>query len=180
MQIDRLGTKKRYFDVKLEYIIYLIIWCCSLPKFVILILFVDCATYNVIAFHANLKTHLYNLSVKSTIKFDYVRLNKGNGYDPKTGIFTAPEDGVYSFAWSFLSGRGSTVYMATVVDNVDHVYTLTDTHQTSSNTSYHLLCELEKGNKVWIRIWHIPAKFIHRGLYTYFSGNKLHSIWTLS
>lgn len=135
-------------------------------------MFLDCASNNVIAFHANLKTHLYNLFVKTTIKFDYVQLNKGNGYDPKTGIFTAPEDGVYSFAWSFLSQSGSIVYIATVVDNVDHVFALTDGKH-SNITSGHLLHELKKGNKVWIRIWHVPAKFIHGGFYTYFSGSKI-------
>lgn len=141
------------------------------------IFFLDCVAYNVIAFHANLKSHLNNVPVNSTIKFENVQLNKGNGYDPKTGIFTAPEDGVYSFAWSFLSQAGGTVYIAAVVDNADHAHTCIETQQSKFiNTSGHLLYELRKGNKVWIRTWHIPATFIHGGFYTYFSGSKINSI----
>ncbi|XP_022300645.2 uncharacterized protein LOC111108853 [Crassostrea virginica] len=69
----------------------------------------DCTTdnRNVIAFQANLKHNLQNLPINTALKFDNVRLNKGGGYDPNTGIFTAPEDGVYSFAWSFLSNNGN-------------------------------------------------------------------------
>lgn len=137
----------------------------------------DCVAYNVIAFHANLKSHLNNVPVNSTIKFENVQLNKGNGYDPITGIFTAPEDGVYSFSWSFLSQAGGTVYIAGVVDNADHAHTCIETQQSKFiNTSGHLLYELRKGNKVWIRTWHIPATFIHGGFYTYFSGSKINSI----
>ena len=61
---------------------------------------------NVIYLQANLSPNLQNLPIKNAIKFDVVLLNKGKGYDAKTGVFTAPEDGVYSFAWSFLSNKG--------------------------------------------------------------------------
>lgn len=175
MQINRMGTKTRYVYVKLGYFdISSIIWFyVSIHVFS----FLDCVAYNVIAFHANLKSHLNNVPVNSTIKFENVQLNKGNGYDPKTGIFTAPEDGVYSFAWSFLSQAGGTVYIAAVVDNADHAHTCIETQQSKFiNTSGHLLYELRKGNKVWIRNWHIPATFIHGGFYTYFSGSKINSI----
>lgn len=66
----------------------------------------DCTAYNVIAFHAYLKSTLHNITPNTTITFESVHLNKGDGYDPASGIFTAPEDGVYSFAWSFLSKKG--------------------------------------------------------------------------
>uniref|UniRef100_A0A8W8LVZ6 C1q domain-containing protein n=1 Tax=Magallana gigas TaxID=29159 RepID=A0A8W8LVZ6_MAGGI len=74
-------------------------------------------TGSVIAFHASLKNHLRNVPVNTIIKFEKVHLNKGNGYDPATGVFIAPEDGVYSFAWSFVTGKGDTMYLAAVVDN---------------------------------------------------------------
>ena len=42
----------------------------------------------VIAFHANLMPSLQNLPTNTTLKFDEVLLNKGDGYDSNTGIFT--------------------------------------------------------------------------------------------
>nr|XP_022301235.1 complement C1q-like protein 3 [Crassostrea virginica] len=137
----------------------------------------DCAVYNVVAFHANLNSHLNNLDPNTTIKFENVQLNKGNGYDPNTGIFTAPEDGVYSFAWSFLSKVGGTVYLAAVIENADHAHTCIGNQQSSYiSASGHLLYELKEGNKVWLRTWHVPATFIHSGYYSYFSGSKINSL----
>ena len=152
----------------------------SLEKpFLILFFFLtpDCAVYNVVAFHANLNSHLNNLDPNTTIKFENVQLNKGNGYDPNTGIFTAPEDGVYSFAWSFLSKVGGTVYLAAVIENADHAHTCIGNQQSSYiSASGHLLYELKEGNKVWLRTWHVPATFIHSGYYSYFSGSKINSL----
>lgn len=137
----------------------------------------DCTAYNVIAFHAYLKSTLYNVTPNTTITFESVHLNKGDGYDPATGIFTAPEDGVYSFAWSFLSKKGGTVYFAAVVKNADRVHTCINNQQsTHISTSGYLIYELKRGNKVWIRTWYVPATYIHGGYYTYFSGSKINSI----
>ena len=137
----------------------------------------DCAVYNVVAFHANLNSHLINLEPNATIKFGNVQLNKGNGYDPNTGIFTAPEDGVYSFAWSFLSKVGGTVYVAAVIDNADHVYTrIQDQQSKFISTSGHLLHELKEGSRVWLRTFHVAATFIHGSYYSYFSGSKINSL----
>lgn len=83
------------------------------------------------------------------MKFENVQINKGNGYDPKTGVFTAPEDGVYSFAWSILTKTGSIVYIAAVVDDVNHAFTCIDNQKSKwINSSGHLLNQLKKGNKV--------------------------------
>ena len=49
------------------------------------------------------KRHL--LTGNSVMKFDNVEINIGQGYDPSTSIFTAPEPGVYAFAVSFIKGN---------------------------------------------------------------------------
>jgi hypothetical protein len=138
----------------------------------------DCASTHVIAFHAshNTKTHLTNVPVNTTIIFGNVNLNMGNGYNPETGIFTATEDGVYSFTWSVLTNTGGTIYLAAAVDSEDRVYTCVHNSQSSySSTTGHLLQKLRKGNQVRIRIFHQAATFIHTGYYTYFSGSKINS-----
>ncbi|XP_061186963.1 uncharacterized protein LOC133195106 [Saccostrea echinata] len=136
----------------------------------------DCTANHVIAFHANIKSHLNDVPINTTIKFNNVQLNKGEAYDPETGIFTAPEEGVYSFAWSFLSKQGGTVYIAATVNKIDRAHTCIGIQQSQYiSTSGNLIFELMKGNKVWIRVWHIPATFIHGGYYTYFSVSKINS-----
>ncbi|XP_062596086.1 heavy metal-binding protein HIP-like [Saccostrea cucullata] len=136
----------------------------------------DCTANHIIAFYANIKSHLTNVPVNTTIQFNNVQLNRGGAYDPETGIFTAPEEGVYSFAWNFLSTKGGTVYIAATVDNFDHAHTCIGNQQSQYiSTSGQLIYELKKGNKVWIRVWHVPATFIHGGYYTYFSGSKINS-----
>lgn len=133
----------------------------------------DC-TGSVIAFHASLENHLRNVPVGTVIKFKKVHLNKGTGYDPSTGVFTAPEDGVYSFAWSFLSSKGSTVYIAAVVDNQVQAYTCVNDQQSFHvSTSGHFIYELKKGNKVWIKTWYRTVAYMHADYFSYFSGYKI-------
>lgn len=133
-------------------------------------------TDSVIAFHASLKTHLRNVPVKTIIKFEKVHLNKGNDYDPATGVFTAPEDGVYSFAWSFITSKGGTVYLAAVVDNQVQANTCIYKQQSNHvNASGHLIVELKKGNKVWMETMYHSSTYIHAQNFTYFSGYKINS-----
>ena len=43
------------------------------------------------AFFASLKKHPYtSAGANAVIKFEDVRVNRGKGYDPSTGVFTAP------------------------------------------------------------------------------------------
>merc|ERR1719320_220113 len=54
-----------------------------------------------VAFHADFFNYTdanYNISDGGVIPFDNIILNEGDGYDNNTGIFTAPETGLYSFS----------------------------------------------------------------------------------
>lgn len=133
-------------------------------------------TVSVIAFHASLQSHLRNVPVNTIMKFEKVHLNKGNGYDPATGVFTAPEDGVYSFAWSFLTSKDGTLYTAAVVDNQIQAKSGIEKPQSIYiNTSGHFIQELKKGNKVWIRTYYRTVKFLNADYFSYFSGYKINS-----
>ncbi|VDI61421.1 Hypothetical predicted protein [Mytilus galloprovincialis] len=55
-----------------------------------------------IAFSATRTTDI-TLSSLQTLLFDKVYLNEGGGYNAHTGLFTAPVNGIYYFAVSFLA-----------------------------------------------------------------------------
>ncbi|XP_052078779.1 heavy metal-binding protein HIP-like [Mytilus californianus] len=63
-----------------------------------------------IAFSATRTTDI-TLSSLQTLVFDKVYLNEGGGYNAHTGLFTAPVNGMYYFAVSFLAVRGTTHLM---------------------------------------------------------------------
>jgi hypothetical protein len=42
--------------------------------------------------------HPYTLTgINSVVKFEDVRVNRGHGYNPSTGVFTAPRTGLYHY-----------------------------------------------------------------------------------
>ncbi|WAR13593.1 EMIL1-like protein [Mya arenaria] len=59
-----------------------------------------------IAFQAVLKKKSLVLQTNEPITFDRVFTNEGEGYDEKTGIFTAPVGGLYVFSATILAGNG--------------------------------------------------------------------------
>ncbi|XP_063413026.1 complement C1q subcomponent subunit C-like [Mytilus trossulus] len=48
------------------------------------------------------------LSPLQTLVFDKVYLNEGGGYNAHTGLFTAPVNGIYYFAVTFMAQSGNT------------------------------------------------------------------------
>lgn len=66
------------------------------------------------------------------------------------------------------------IYISAVVDNVARVHTCINSQKSNHiNTSGHLLYELKKGNKVWLRTWHVRATYIHGNRFSFFSGNRI-------
>ncbi|XP_062586362.1 complement C1q-like protein 3 isoform X1 [Saccostrea cucullata] len=61
-----------------------------------------------IAFYAYYSNNFKALATGTTLVFDAVITNLGNGYDKRTGIFTAPSSGVYAFTWT-VNAAGSHV-----------------------------------------------------------------------
>ncbi|XP_061188068.1 uncharacterized protein LOC133196154 [Saccostrea echinata] len=53
----------------------------------------------VIAFYAQMSSAEVSPGVHHTLIFDKVRTNVGNGYNGVTGVFTAPQEGIYAFIW---------------------------------------------------------------------------------
>lgn len=53
-----------------------------------------------VAFSAYLSHDLIHMGIGHTVKCDKVLLNEGNNYSPFTGVFTAPQTGVYLLTFS--------------------------------------------------------------------------------
>lgn len=108
---------------------------------------------------------------KTIIKFKDVALNEGNGYNPNTGKFTAPMDGVYSFSWTYHTKSGSTNYLFGFVNG--KLRAMSGTVATSwQNTSGHLVAKLKKGDQFWVENSLFTASLIYYR-YTYVSGYKI-------
>jgi hypothetical protein len=56
-------------------------------------------TTSVIAFYAYMSRDTPTITIQHPLTFDVVKTNLGNGYHPATGVFIAPESGVYVFTW---------------------------------------------------------------------------------
>lgn len=53
-----------------------------------------------IGFLAKVKSDLTNRPKGSVVIYNDVVTNEGDGYNPSTGIFTAPTEGLYSSSWT--------------------------------------------------------------------------------
>lgn len=47
-----------------------------------------------------MSTTIPSVTGHSTLVFDVMKTNNGNGYHPPTGVFIAPESGIYVFTWT--------------------------------------------------------------------------------
>ena len=106
------------------------------------------------AFQARLKNAINNLPNYAVVKFNQIITNIGNAYDKRTGYFTCPEEGVYSFSWAFLTTPGKSFHTELVVDGIVTTYTYlnaNDHSKTDLSSSNSAVVKLKSGNKVWLR-----------------------------
>lgn len=106
-----------------------------------------------VVFHAELGS--YKTYQKGSIWiYDKVNTNVGNAYDPSTGKFTAPTNGIYQFNWYTLSDPKATSHAGLFVNGEIKA------RQASNNSggSYQLITAgssiallLSKGDEVYIR-----------------------------
>nr|QBA18410.1 type 2 C1q domain-containing protein 4 isoform 3 [Littorina littorea] len=104
---------------------------------------------------------------RATLRFDDVVFNAGNGYDPHTGIFTAPVAGTYAFFFNLMAFVNGKVEILKNGKYIDYVWANSNNDQGASQ----LLVHLEDGGKVWVRQLDIHS--LRGGPYTIFTGYLL-------
>ncbi|XP_052093326.1 complement C1q-like protein 3 [Mytilus californianus] len=124
-------------------------------------------------FFASLTTRPTAVKINEIVKFDDVRVNRVNGYQPSTGIFTAPMSGLYAFNAILYAETGNK--FGYQLNKNDRMYVngyTSDANYGSQTTS--VIIELKKGDQVYIKHRHRNTENIAGHQYSYFSGYFLH------
>jgi hypothetical protein len=124
-----------------------------------------------VAFHAV----AYSSTSVTTIVFDHVITNLGDGYDNTTGVFTVPTTGLYIFSWT-IEAYGRLTESILLVNGKQEG--LSRAHEQSSyydtTTSFAVL-NLTVSDKVWVKVITGIAEARH----TMFSGWKINKTGTV-
>ncbi|CAC5423614.1 unnamed protein product [Mytilus coruscus] len=113
------------------------------------------------------------LSTGEVIKFDQVWTNNGNGYDPSSGVFTAPLAGLYHFAAVVMSVSDATLYLSLYHNNAK-ITTSYITDKGYKTGTFDVVLTLKKGDKVSIRSrQNSQSIFSNSNNYSTFSGNLI-------
>ncbi|XP_055999785.1 complement C1q-like protein 3 isoform X2 [Ostrea edulis] len=112
------------------------------------------------------------VTAHAVVKYHHVLTNWGGAYQPTTGVFTAPYNGLYSFSCSLMSHPENHVHLGIMKSDIglSVVFSNAKTYPQSSQT---LQLLLNKGDKIWIRNNNGRASSIHdRSVsnYNVFSG----------
>lgn len=127
---------------------------------------------HVVGFTATLLNNAIDLPTGSTVVFEYVFYNAGNGYDTTTGIFTCPRSGLYIFYINVEAVNGNEEAAVQLMKNgsgrvsaVSERYV--DGHD---STGGNLLVEhIMEGDRVWVETYSVDNQDLFR-LFTTFSG----------
>ena len=122
------------------------------------------------AFFASLVKNPYTLTgINDVVKFEDVRVNRGQGYNPSTGVFTAPRKGLYHVACLILGGNGHAVHYQ--LNKNDAAYTKGySTKGINTASTISSLVEMMKGDRVFIKHRVSGSQQIHGGHFSTFSG----------
>ncbi|XP_062592072.1 uncharacterized protein LOC134253560 [Saccostrea cucullata] len=107
---------------------------------------------SMIAFHAYMSSTLKSPGGNQILKFDVVKTNAGNGYHPSTGVFIAPESGLYVFSWTLRVRNNADHASELVVNNdvYDILYMYAHTHD--GHVTGIIVADVQSGDDVYVRI----------------------------
>ncbi|XP_072422688.1 cerebellin-3-like isoform X2 [Chiloscyllium punctatum] len=104
--------------------------------------------------------------------FDQVTLNREEGYDNTTGIFTCPIQGVYSFVYSSFPGKGTATSVSLVKNNVEVSSIYSDLSEGNTQFSERtVLIFLAEGDKVCVQLK--KGSVLRQAAYLNFHGYRV-------
>lgn len=105
-----------------------------------------------------------------TLVFPLVITNVGNGYNPSSGIFTAPKAGEYVFFLNVQSYSSQSIFADIVLNGVPKVRTLAYGSSGNFDSGPNLaLLTLQKQDRVWVK-YYKGQGYYNEGPLTTFSG----------
>ncbi|XP_063410386.1 complement C1q subcomponent subunit B-like [Mytilus trossulus] len=114
-----------------------------------------------------------SLSVNEIVKFDKVWTNNADGYDPSSGVFTAPLSGLYHFAAVVMSSSVGNMYLRLFHNNDNITSTRTKVKGYMTGT-FDVVLTLKKEDKIYIKSGHNSQSIFSDGNnYSTFSGNLI-------
>lgn len=107
------------------------------------------------AFSVYLSISDVEISKGYTIKFDTIVTNIGSSYNRYTGVFTAPQDGVYVFSWNLYCSSDGAYFYSQLVANSNVVGAMftdaTGANYTRTTTNV-VVVEINIGDVIYVRI----------------------------
>lgn len=111
------------------------------------------ASSDTVAFTAKLNIEDSYPCHSGVLKFAIVLINEGDGYDPETGIFTCPKDGLYHFTvHASVYGRGQCGIFKGG-EKVVSLYHTSLPDKCSQVASVSAVMKLQKNDDVWVNLW---------------------------
>ncbi|XP_030576897.1 complement C1q tumor necrosis factor-related protein 3-like [Archocentrus centrarchus] len=126
-----------------------------------------------VAFSASLTstsqwTHQGPFKNVSPLVFREVKTNIGNAYDPDTGVFTKPTNGLYNIRFTGSIGKSGSLNAA-VLKNGENMFAIYNTVGRISSNANGMTLVLNEGDRVWVVLWPNQSISDKSGLST-FSG----------
>ncbi|XP_056014501.1 multimerin-1-like [Ostrea edulis] len=111
-----------------------------------------------------------------TLVFPSVITNIGGGYNPSTGIFSAPNDGLYVFYVSGLESgsRHLGLDIHVVLNGVSKVRLVDDRVASYQTVTNMVVLNLQQGNRVWVKHMNANGYYSESVPITTFSGFQIH------
>lgn len=120
------------------------------------------------AFLAYAKT---SSKVGNVIKFDDVVTNIGKHYSPSTGVFTAPQNGLYNLGCMIMNSGKHHISYYWMKNNVFLSHGLTVDSSHAASQSHNIVLNLKKGDQMYIKL--IRGGTIQGTRHSYITGYLL-------